>query len=232
VIIQKSNNMLTVQSAVPCSEIISGWLQLHDVELNSLVEHSRQYERAYLAWEMVRRPRNPFFEAGTGFEGYFVGILQSPNEMLDKLLEIGHSMLLSNLRLYRYQHDFRSRLMKTLTGEMSDPAAMGVWSALLGAALARFRCNIPLNPIVYVFQNETYWIVNRLPLMRYERHGHALDQEYVLAQSKAGSGPKSRIQLSTLKPADYEAGLVALLVGRFGHPLIREYLHQSSMSQS
>ena len=228
-IVQKTNNSLTIQSEVPCSAIIDGWMQLHEVGLKPLVEHSRLHERAYLAWEMVRRPRNPFFEAGTGFEGYFVGIIQSSEEMLDKLLEIGHGMLASNLRLYRYQYSFRSRLMKTLTGELDDPAAIAVWSNLLGAALAKFRCNIHLNNTVYLFQNETYWNVNRLPLMRYEQHNHHLDQEYVLALSKANNGPKARVQLNTLKLADYEAGLVALSIGRFGHPLIREYLHQSSL---
>jgi hypothetical protein len=35
------------------------------------------------------------------------------------------------------------------------------------------------------------------------------------------------IDLQTLKPSDYDAGLVVTLIGRFGHPLIREYLHEN-----
>jgi hypothetical protein len=216
--------LLTIESKVPHDAIMYGWLHLYEVPLKNLVEHSRRYERAYLAWETVRHTRNPFFRAGTGFEGYFVGLYHSPEEMLTTLLDIGHDMLMSTCRLYRHQYTFKASLMKTLVGELSDPRAIGVWSAMLGAALAKLRCNVHLNTATYRFQNETYWTVNRLPLIRYEQDDHHLEQEYSLAPFQNAYFSKQEFSPNLLKPSDYDAGLVVSSVGRFGHPLIRAYL--------
>jgi hypothetical protein len=219
--------MLTIESTVPYTNAIYSWLRLNDIPLDNLVAHSRHYESAYLAWETVRKVRNPFFAEGTGFEGYFVGIYHSPDEMLRKLLEIGRNMLESNCRLYRHQHTFKTKLMRTLTGELCDPQAIAVWSTLLGATLGKLRCNVYFQHETYRFQNETYWTVNRLPLMRYRQQNHNIEQEYILAPFKVGSNSKPSLNLTILNTSNYDAGLVVSAIGRFGHPLIREYLHQA-----
>jgi hypothetical protein len=220
--------MITVDSQVPYDMAIYCWLHLHNEPLNRLADHSRRYEHAYLAWETVRKVRNPFFIKGTGFEGYFVGIHDSPEQMLDRLLEIGHALLDSNCRLYRYQYEFKARLMKTMMGELNDPEAIEVWASLLGATLGRLRCNLYTNDQNYRFQTETYWAVNLLPLIHYAEHGHDVKQHYALANSfNTKRGSKSAIDLQELNAADYEAGLVAWNIGRFGHPLIRAYLHEA-----
>jgi hypothetical protein len=229
-IVRKSNHMLAIGSEVPSSAIIYVWLRIQDVSLESLVERSRRYERAYLAWEMVRKVRNPFFEEGTGFEGYFVGIHQSPDEMLARLLEIGHRLLTSNCRLYRHQFAFQSKLMKTLMGELNDPEAIDVWSTLLGATLGKLRCNVYVNHETYRFQNETYWTVNRLPLMCYAQRAHNIEQEYVLTDFKTGSISKPSLDLNLVNSSDHDAGRVVSAIGRFGHPLIREYLQAARIS--
>jgi hypothetical protein len=206
---------------------MDGWLCLHDVPLDSLVQQSRRYERAYLAWETVRQVRNPFFNIGTGFEGYFVGNCQSPEEMLAQLLEIGHGMLTSNCRLYRHQYTFKSKLMKTLRGELDDPRAMDIWSTLLGAALGRLRCNVLYNYKTYLFQNETYWAVNRLPFIKYAQCAHHIEQEYVLARFRSSCVSKSDLCLNMLKPSDCDAGFVVSRIGCFGHPLVRAYMREA-----
>jgi hypothetical protein len=218
--------MLTIESSVPHYPIIDGWLRLHNMSLDNLVQYSRRYERAYLAWETVRLARNPFFSVGTGFEGYFVGSYKSSEEMLAQLLHIGHEMLTSNCRLYRHQYTFKTKLMKTLRGEINDPYAIEVWSTLLGAALGKLRCNVHYNYKTYLFQNETYWAVNRLPFIRYTQCEERIEQEYVLALFKNGCVAKSDFCLNMLKPSDYDAGLVVSTIGRFGHPLIRSYLRE------
>jgi hypothetical protein len=219
--------MLTVKARVPHDTIMEAWFRFHDVTLDGLVQRSHRYERAYLAWETVRQVRNPFFNIGTGFEGYFVGISQSSEEMLKQLLKMGHEMLTSNCRLYRYQYSFKAKLMKTLRGELNDPRAIDVWSTLLGATLGTLRCHVLYNYKTYLFQNETYWTVNRLPFIKYTQCEHHIEQEYDLALFKRDCGSKSDFGLNMFKPADYDAGLVVSKIGRFGHPLIRAYLREA-----
>lgn len=219
--------LFPIATNVPHSALLDGWLRLYQVPLDRLVERSRRYERAYLAWETVRRTRNPFFWEGTGFEGYFVGINQSPDEMVTSLIEIGHQMLRSNWRLYRHEHTFKAKLMKTLTGELSEPRAIRVWSASLGASLGRLRCNVYHNYKAYCFQNETYWMVNHLPHINYMQDNHRVEQEYVLAPFNATCPSKPELPLNMLNPSDYDAGLVVQTIGCFGHPLIRTYLHET-----
>lgn len=221
------NKMLTIRCRVPCESMISGWMRFHNVPLDRFVEQSRQYERAYLAWETVRKVRNPFFAEGTGFEGYFVEICHSPDEMLSRLLEIGHQLLASNYRLYRHQFRFRSRLMQTLVGDNDDPRGVAVWADLLGATLGKLRCNVYLNQDIYRFQNETYWTVYRLPPISYNQCEGKIEQQYRLARFRERFTFKPCLQLNLLGAADYDAGLVVSTIGRFGHPLVREYLHEA-----
>ncbi len=217
---------MIVKSKVPYDITLYGWLHVNHLPLETLTEKSRRFEQSYLAWETVRKLRNPFFTNGTGFEGYFVGIHHSPEEMLDTLLKIGHRILDSNCRMYRYNYTFKSTLMKTLIGEVSDPRAIYVWSDLLGSLLGRLRMNIETNHENYHFQNETYWIVNNLPQIRYAPRDFRLEQEYRLMLFGHHRAHRLDFSPSLLRPSDYEAGRVVWMLGRFGHPLIREYLHK------
>jgi hypothetical protein len=221
--------MHTIESRVPCNSNLYEWLCLHGLPLERLVQPSRRYERAYLAWETVRQVRNPYFNLGTGFEGYYVGLYQSPEAMLEQLLTIGHGMLASNERLYRHEYAFKAKLMKTLQGELNDPYAISVWSSLLGATLGRLRCHIYYNYQIYCFQNETYWAVNRLPFINYRICEHHVEQHYILPVFKNGGIAKMSFSLSALNPSDCDAGLVISTIGRFGHPLVRAYLREMNM---
>ena len=218
--------MPIIQSHIPYGAALYEWLHIHNLPLDKLAQQGRRYDRAYLAWETVRQVRNPFFHTGTGFEGYFVGVCQSSDEMLARLLEIGHGMLASNAQMYRYDFAFRSKLMKTLRKEIIDRIAIEVWSALLGATLGKLRCNVYYNDQTYRFQNETYWAVNRLPFMKYRLCEHHIEQEYTLPYFNNGFIGKSDFNLNALKPSDYEAGFVVSKIGCFGHPLLRAYLRQ------
>lgn len=205
---------------IPCEFLDAHGLDPYDVNSDAYriwVKHRVQLARVY-------------FKAGKAdlaqFEGYFVGIHHSVEEMVTQLLQIGHGMLTSNCRLYGHQYTFKAKLMKTLHGELNDPRAIDAWSASLGATLARLRCNIYYNYEIYRFQNETYWAVNRLPFINYIQCEHRIEQEYTLALFKRGCASKPDFCLHMLNPSDYEAGCVALMIGRFGHPLIRAYLRE------
>ena len=218
--------VLILDADVPYGAFVSGWLQVHSVTLERLVEQSRQFERSYLAWETVRKVRNPYFEDGTGFEGYFVGRLGSPGEALEMLLKIGQEMIENNRRLYPYNPLFRSRLMRTLRGELEDPDCIEVWAAQFGAVLGRLRCNLLTNQKASLFQAETYLLTNRLPPITYERRKLTIQERYRLPFGMTDHGIKWSLRHELMQTSKQDAGLVATSVGKFGHPLIRAYLNE------
>lgn len=220
--------MLSVESRVPCETVLSCWLYLHGVKLESLVQQSRTYERAWLAWETVRLVRNPFFREGTGFEGYFVGLCHSPDEMSDRLLEIGREILACNRRMYPHEFAFKKRMMQTLTGEIDDAQAVSVWATLLGTALGKLRRNTCMYAVARDFQNETYRSVYRLPPVRYTQHAYQIRQEYCLSPYWKTPAPKPDLRLDAVRPEDQDAALVMSQIGRFGHPLVRAYLRAAN----
>lgn len=221
----------TIHTEVPFGSSIAVWLRLNGLTLDEWGPGDRKYqqqysawERRYLAWEIVRKCRNPFFANGTGFEGYLVGTCQSIEQALEQVIAIGQASLDSVSRLYRFNYGFKSRLMKTLTGESGDPQAMSEWSAQLGAAVARLRCRLLYNSQAAAFREQTYRIVGNLPGIRYFNKGLTIRQTYTLAYCGFDSVPQVRINVSQLRSSDQDAWMAASFIGRFGHPLIREFL--------
>ncbi len=220
-------HLLMVESEVPCALHIDLWLRFHETSLTHLAQTSHRFERQYLAWETVRKTRNPFFVEGTGFEGYFVGQNKSPEEVIELLLEIGHESLISNARIYHCDPHFKSVLMKTLTGEIDDDAAINVWATELGAMLGRLREHIYTNQAANQFQTETYRAVGNLPAIHYVPHEWGITQEFVLPVYAAGQYARLAWGPETVRPEDHDAALVVWMIGRFGHPLLRECVRES-----
>lgn len=219
-----SKGILEIDKEVPFGDWIHFWLQVtHGTTLGTLIQRSDEYERPYLAWELVRKGKNPYFENGTGFEGYFVGVCNSAGEALQNLLKLGQDMLEHITRLHRYEYQFRSRLLKTLTGELNDPHAMSEWSAELGAELAKLRCNLLRNRQANAFQTDTYRTVRWLPRIDYVENDHTIRQHYRIVYRSA-PGARLVVAPGGLKPSEQEAWLVVQSVGKFGHPLVREFI--------
>ncbi|NWG17910.1 MAG: hypothetical protein HXY41_14880 [Chloroflexi bacterium] len=217
------STLIQVENKIPFAFPIHCWMEIDAVALDEMVKYSRQFERSFLAWETVRKLRNPFFQNGTGFEGYFVGRCQTPEEALDAVLKVNQEMLDSAHRLHRMNYSFQSRLMKALTGDLYDPEAMQEWSALLGAALGRLRSQLYHNAQASTFQTETYRSVYRLPVIVYYEERDGIAQRYAIDFSDARGG-RLLVNPGLLKPSQQDAWLVAESVGRFGHPLVRQFL--------
>lgn len=217
-----SANVMCVSGPVPFADSFYCWLRLNDIPLAHLVKDSRRYEQPYLAWEVVRKNRNPFFVTGTGFEGYYVGVCETPEAVLDAIIHTSRQILTNLSREYRWNFAFKSRLMKTLTAELNDPKAIAIWSAEFGATIARLRRNLQHNVEGDSFRIETYRTVHALPFIDYHENGYRVLHQYSVGYPVL----KSRIDVSmeSVHPADQDAWLVAWSIGRFGHPLVREYL--------
>lgn len=219
-------SVITISSQVPFAESLHRWLNANAVQLDTLAEHSHHYDPNYLAWETVRKIRNPYFVNGTGFEGYFVGLCRTPEEALDAVLGIGHAMLDSIALMHRFDPRYRSLLLEVLVGERYDMHALYEWNALLGGALARLRCNVTQGFQAAQFRAETYLMTTSLPAIVYRKSGNTVKQEYVIPMDDGNNGNRLMITPQLLKPADRKAWTVVQSVGRFGHPLVRAYLRE------
>lgn len=217
--------MKTVESEVPFGDALLWWIDhLRDDHGLPVSQLSHQFDRPYLAWETVRLSRNPFFSNGTGFEGYWVGLCQSPDAALDQLILIGRSTLESQQRLFRYQQSYRRRLFKALQGEGGDLEAMAEWSIELGAILGRLRCNLYRNSQADTFRHETYRQVEGLPPIAYHEEHDDLQQMYEVRDADNPGRPLLQIDPQHLRTTDQEAWEVVEALGKFGHPLVREVL--------
>ncbi len=221
---RSSKGLLIVESNVPYGAAIAAWLALRRQPLAELERSSRWYERPFLAWETVRRVRNPFYSMGTGFEGYYIGQCGSSDEMTERLLQLGRDMIASNDLLYNFDYNFKSRLMKALAEEALDLKALNAWSQVLGATLGRLRRMAASSPAASTFQQETYRMTNSVPPIRYTLHDHTVSQTYTLPFPGQHNARASALDPATVYPADREAAFVITTVGRLGHPLVRQYL--------
>ena len=223
-----TRKLMNIDSYVPFDQWIYWMLhERHSEDLTTLIHNSDLYELRYLAWEEVRVGRNPYFDIGTGFEGYFVGRCVSTEEALASVLKVGDDILSNLVRLHRYDNNYHSRLMKTLIGELPDQQAITEWAAELGAELARLRCNLIRNTEAADFQAETYGLVQSLPAIAYKEEVENIHQHYSLIQ-RVVENPTNIVNPAWLiKPSQQDAWLVACSVGKFGHPLIREALHMA-----
>jgi hypothetical protein len=217
------SGIITIESEVPFGHTLYGRLYLREICLDNVVHHD-EIEAHYLAWETVRKQINPFFENGTGFEGYLISRCPTAESALEAILEINQNILDAIARLYRFEYGFHSRLMKTLTREASDPQAIHIWSTYLGAALGKLRAQMARDVPAQLFRTRTYQIVKTLPPMTYYEEGADVLQKYAIGTAN-GSGKSKLIVLpQMLNPSQQDAWLVAGVIGEFGHPLVRTVL--------
>ncbi len=216
-----------IESGVPFGHALYVWLHLNDLRLNNVIHHD-QMEKTYLAWETVRKECNPYFETGTGFEGYFVGRCDEPEAALTEILAINQHILDAIARMYRFEYGFQTRLFRTLTRDYPDEEAIHIWSAYFGAELARLRVHVLQEPKAQEFQRQTYKIISMLPPISYHETDHNVAQAYSVGSLPAPHYDKIVVNNGTLKPDQQDAWLLAQNIGVFGHPLIRRFLDRVS----
>lgn len=219
------SGFLKVESEVPFGRAICARLYLNQWQLEQVANHD-QITRRYLAWETVRKQTNPFFQNGTGFEGYVIGRCKLPETALDTILSINQHILDAIARMYRFQYNFRSRLMKTLTRELNDSQCIHIWSAYLGAELGRLRAQVAVNEKAQNFQLQTYKLVSTLQPIKYREVEEGIFQTYAVGAEHNCHTQKLHITLNMLNPGQQDAWLVAENIGQFGHPLVRKLLDQ------
>jgi hypothetical protein len=219
--------IVTIESEVPFGKLLYTHLYLHDLELDKLAPHG-QMERHYLAWETVRKQSNPYFQTGTGFEGYLVGRCPDSEAALEEILNINQSILDAIARMYHYQYGFQTRLMQTLQKERSDPKYIHIWSAYLGAELGKLRARILRDDKAQLFRMQTYKTVKNLPPMIYHKDAEDITQNYAIGVGDCPQESKLAVNLQMLKSSQQNAWVVAVNIGEFGHPLLRKVVERAA----
>lgn len=217
------HRLIQVKSEVPFGHQLFACLHQRDLYLNEVAKHNWM-EIHYLAWETVRKQTNPFFQNGTGFEGYLVGRCGDPEEALEEILAINQHILDAIARLYRFEYGFRSRLMKSLIRQACDSKSIQIWSEYFGAELAILRARIVHNTQAQTFRSQTYRVVNLLPSIAYQETEHDVTQTYSIGSDSVYRREKFPVILNTLPASQQDAWLVAENIGEFGHPLVRQVL--------
>ncbi len=194
--------------------------------LKEVVGKSHNLDAAYLAWQQVRKNGVPLTETGTsrvslgtGFEGYFIGRVQSKEQMLDELLVVGKRIWSSIRLLHRNSYSTRSGLEKTIRGEKYSVAFLNEWMAIFGAELARQRAQILQNKQALTFREQNKKSTLLLPKIDYSMSPNGIIQQtyYLPNQNKSDS-----LVHTTMNDEDALALLTMQEIGKFGHPLVRE----------
>ena len=122
---------------VPLHDFLS--LMLRHYGLRKIVNRSHLLDVGYLSWQKVRKqgvpllPNNGEVGLGTGFEGYFVGRIQSQEELIEEILSMGKGIWSSIRRLHKHSYKSRSRMEKAIRGEEYNLASIQEWMAIFGA---------------------------------------------------------------------------------------------------
>jgi hypothetical protein len=220
------SGIIKIENEIPFGHSLYRRLSLLNLHLDKLVQHDK-IEKHYLAWETVRKQTNPFFQIGTGFEGYLVSRCEDPEAALDEILAISQDVLDAITRFYRYQYRLRSQLMKTLTRDSDNAQAIAIWSAYFGAELGKLRAQILGDAKSQAFRAQTYKIVDTLPQIVYHETEKDITQTYAVGSVGENKTGKLYVTSALLQPAQQDAWLVAENIGEFGHPLVRKLLARS-----
>lgn len=212
-----------VESEVPFGHTLYSKLYLNGMRLDKVVHHNRM-ETHYLAWETVRQQTNPFFEKGTGFEGYLIGSCTCSEAALERILAIGQNILDAIARAHRFEHNMRAQLIRTLDQDTGNSEYIQIWSGYLGAELGRLRAQILTNKTAQDFRIHTYHIVNGLHPIDYHEVTGDVMQSYELGSDPQQTCHKLTIQATDLPAVQQDAWRVSENIGKFGHPLVRQLL--------
>jgi len=79
-----------------------------------------------------------------------------------------------------------------------------------------------------MFRAQTYRIIRVLPPIDYTEVEHQIKQSYLIGYDSGQVNHKMMVDLHAMKPIEQEAWQVADSIGKFGHPLIREFVRHGS----
>lgn len=166
----------------------------------------------------------------TGFERYFIGSDLSAEDIVRRQVEIGRNMTLGIERYARYvpyvQGDplrTAASMLKTARGDAFSLQALPGLNAVYGAEVAKLRARRTASPLSPMILEKTDELVRRLGGVEYDVTGDTLSDMYYLP--KVSMNPH-RVWQVALTKEEYNAYALVREIGRVGHPLIRQLIHE------
>lgn len=216
--VEKGLKWVTVQKPVPYPGFFGTPTPSEQQRLNS-DRTLKGFER----WTATRYT-NPFIEAqtATGFEGYFIGLGFSPEEVADQIAQLGCNVLESFRRLHPNNGSYMSTVWKVAKGEVYNQEILAELNAVLGATTARLRVNVlpQKNPHGSDYRNRI------ASLMEGQRIEYKVEDEVVTSHTmKVLTGDQTSaipVDERTFSGDALRRGYAFMqLLGRAGYPLVR-----------
>jgi len=182
------------------------------------------YERAWNRWDATRR-LNPFIEeqGATGFEGYFVGIGLVPEEVAQKIAEMGSQTIQGIKRLHALDPSYLRRVWRVARGETYDDRVLQELNACLMANIGRLRMQVlpQLNKEGDSFRTEVARMLQGQTMAYQGEHGK-VEEHMITVPAKSSSGRRIAVTEGTFTKDQLREGYAFMkLLGRAGYPLLR-----------
>lgn len=200
--------------------------------LQQVIDGSRQVERSFLGWDMVRRDGGT-----TGFEGYGAGYFSSSTDLAEAIAKLGAGLLAQQKR-YKAQcgdYTFMNRLWKFIGPGVYDPEIASYLYDIFTGTLARLKATTLGNSAVEDVRQTVYRLAGSLPEINYfpPEQTKEIGQAYILPEPTlveerlAEIMPTGAVDPNTFvgRP-EYWGYLLMLKLGVFGHPVVRSALKQ------
>lgn len=200
--------------------------------LEQVIKGSRQVEKNFLGWDMVRRDGGT-----TGFEGYGAGYFTTATDLAEAIAKLGAG-LLAQQKSYKAKcgdHTFMNRLWKFVGSGVYDPEVAGYLYDVFAGTLARLKATTLGNRPVDEVRQTVYRLAGTLPEINYfpKEKSKEIGQAYTLPdpalveERLAEIMPTGAVSPSTFagRP-EYWGYLFMLKLGVFGHPVVRSALRQ------
>jgi len=224
----KRNEVLITNQQLPLWPLIQ--YGLDSEKLLTAEQKSHSMDKAFLRWQRVRLAGVPIngnnsslVTCQTGLEGYLD--VKSAEQLASQILSIGENIWSNIGRAHKNSYKSRNMLEKTILGDGYSLQAAVEWSNILGALLARMRCQIYNNDQAKRFQEFVRREIEGLPHIKYgiDHNRATLLQEYKLpvrgltTHKVEGVATTDEQQLYWMTMQN---------LGMFGHPLVRSLLKE------
>ncbi len=189
------------------------------------------FETGWYRWHDTRK-NNPF-GLDTGWEGYFVGVMQTPEQVAQEIGTIG-AQTLKNMKMLHPYDGYVSKIWHVAQGERFDMKMLTELNTCLMARVAQLRMNIEAgrNPQGHKFRQEIQELTQNRRLQYIVEDGRVIQHTITVLNPDQQKPAVSISEALFVKTAQFsreevEKGYEFMkLLGRSGYSLLRLAIHR------
>lgn len=206
--------------------------------VTKLVSRSRNRERAYFGFDLVRRHGGT-----TGLEGYGAGYFSTGADIAEAIAKLGAKIVYDEKknRAKAGDHLFTNRLWKFILNGEYDEGIAEFMNTSLAVLLAKLRAQTANDRPVDEVRQQVFNLAIGLTPIEYSNctKENCLRQKYKLPQpARVQSTLSKLLPVEAINPdlfrgrPEYWGYLYMLKIGMFAHPIVREAVHQGLLLAS